>query len=158
MKGHLRLPVELIWYIIAVVAGPLLIGLEFLVGAAAIRLSGYRVQGLKVNNKWVKISNSGFALTIVLAILEELMYRQLWGVILIGNLRLPIWGFLLISSSAYGFNHIYFGLVTFLQKVVSGVVFALLYVYSGGAILIPIIAHTLQNVIVLFLGRYRGNE
>lgn len=151
--GQINLDIEPLWLIIAVGISPLLIGLEFLVGAGALKLSGVRIGGWAVNSNWVKISGLGFALTLVLAILEELLFRQLWSVVLVNNLGLAVWGYILISSLAYGFNHLYYGLTTFLQKVVTGVVLALLFWYSGGAILIPIIAHTLQNTIILVWGR-----
>lgn len=158
LQGQLSLPSGNHWYIVAAILAPLLIGVEFLVGAAALKLSGVRIGGLTVNRNWVKISNLGFFLTIALAVIEELLYRQLWSVILLDNFGLPVWGFLLISSCAYGFNHLYYGFVTFLQKVVSGVFLTLLFVFSGKAILMPIIAHTLQNAIILIWGRCRENE
>ncbi|HBI56279.1 MAG TPA: hypothetical protein DG577_06745 [Firmicutes bacterium] len=158
IKGQLRLFPDLHWAIIAILISPLLVGLEILVGAVTLRLSGIRILGWAVNSTWIKISGIGFVLTIVMAICEEFLYRQLWSVIMIANLGLPIWGYILISSLAYGFNHLYYGLATFIQKVVTGIVLALLFLASGGIILVPLIAHTLQNAIVLIWGRCKKNE
>lgn len=147
------LALETTWLIIAIASAPLLIALELLVGAGIMKLSGVPIGGWAVNSNWVKVSGVGFLLTLALAILEELLFRQLWSGILIVNLGLPIWGYIVISSVAYGFNHLYYGLSTFLQKVSTGTILALLFWYSGGVILIPIIAHTLQNAIILIWGR-----
>lgn len=153
--GKLNTSFELPWLIVAVVLAPLLIGLELLIGAVVMKFFGVAIIGWGVSTNWVKVSGIVFALTLVLAILEELLFRQLWGVILVGNLGLPIWGYVLISSVVYGFNHLYYGLTTFVQKIATGVILALLFWYSGGAILMPIIVHTLQNAIILVWGRCR---
>lgn len=141
------------WLTAAIVAAPLLIGLEILVGAGVMKLSGVSVGGWGVNANWARVSGLGFLLTLGLAILEELIFRQLWFIILVVNLGLPVWGFILISSVAYGFNHLYYGLSTFLQKMSTGIILALLFWYSGGVIFFPAITHTLQNAIILILGR-----
>ncbi|MGI6363123.1 MAG: type II CAAX prenyl endopeptidase Rce1 family protein [Bacillota bacterium] len=150
-----NLALDATWLLLALAIAPLLLGLEFLVGAVILKLSGVGIGGWGVNPNWVKVSWVGFLLALALAILEELLFRQLWGVILITNLGLPAWGYIAISAVAYGFNHLYYGLSTFLQKVSTGLFLALVYWLSGGLILIPIAAHVLQNAIILIWGRSR---
>ncbi len=152
--GAINLSIDLPWLLIALALAPLLIGMELVVGAVVMKLSGLGIKGWGVNANWVKVSGVAFAFTLALAVLEELLFRQLWSVILVTNIGLPFWGFVLISSVAYGFNHLYYGLTTFLQKVATGVILAMLFWYSGG-IIMPIIAHTLQNAIILIWGRCR---
>lgn len=146
------LPSSYIWFFLAVAAAPLLIILEYIVGAILLVAKRIRASGLAVNANWTRLSKAGCIFTILLAIVEELIYRQLWSVIILDNLGLHVAGFILISSFVYGFNHLYYGFSTFLQKAVSGVILSLLYLLSGRSILIPLVAHSLQNAVILLMG------
>ncbi len=149
---------KIIWYIIAIAAAPILIGVEFIVGGMILKASGTKVKGISVNATWTKMSVVGCVLTFLLAIIEEIIYRQLWSAAILDNLGWSIIAFVILSSVVYGFNHLYYGFTTFLQKTISGIIFAIIFLLSGGSVIVPIIAHTLQNIIILLMGRCKKNE
>ena len=149
---------EVTWYAIAVIAAPVLIGVEFIVGGILLKASGTKVKGISVNSSWKKISAAGWIATLLLAILEELIYRQLWSVAILEHLGWGVTAFVVLSAIVYGFNHLYYGFATFLEKTISGVGYAGLFLLSGGCVVIPILAHALQNIMILVIGRGRKNE
>ncbi len=155
--GKVFITSEIIWYLIAIVSAPVLIVVELAVGGIILRLSKIKVKGISINANWSKMSAVGCVLTVLLAIIEEFIYRQLWSTVIIDNLS---WGtivFVFTSSVVYGLNHLYYGFSTFLQKTVSGILFAVMFLLSGGCILVPLIAHSLQNIIILIMGRCKKN-
>lgn len=88
-------------------------------------------------------------LSIVLAAAaEELVFRQ----IIIGGICTELgWGLLagvIVSSTLYGMNHVYFGPFSVIQKCSSGLVYSMLFVAGGQRILLPILCHILQNIIL----------
>lgn len=155
--GNIILTAAPLWYITAALAAPLLIAVEFGVGGILLRASGIKVKGISVNASWKKLSAAGWVLTLLLAVIEELIYRQLWSVAILEHLG---WGtavFVALSALCYGFNHLYYGFSTFLQKTLSGTAYAALFLLSGGCILVPVLAHALQNLIILMMGRRQKN-
>lgn len=146
---------DIVWYIISIVAAPVLIIMEFTIGAVILRMSGKKVKGISVNGNWKEINVVGCISTILLAIIEELIYRQLWSVIMLDILQWNVFLYIILSSVIYGFNHLYYGFTTFLQKTISGVLLTVIFLQSGRCIIIPIIIHLLQNSIVLLIGRYK---
>ncbi|WP_198527700.1 CPBP family intramembrane glutamic endopeptidase [Ruminiclostridium josui] len=148
---------EFIWYIMAIISAPVLIAIELAVGGIMLRLLKIKVKGISINANWSRISVFGCILTVLLAIIEELIYRQLWSTVIIDNLNWGIGAFVFISSVVYGLNHLYYGFTTFLQKTISGIIFAVIFLLSGGCILVPLIAHSLQNIIILIMGRCKKN-
>ncbi len=157
MRGKIVITPEIIWYLIAIVSAPALIAIELAVGGIMLRLSKIKVKGISINANWSRISAVGCILTVLLAIIEELIYRQLWSTVIIDNLNWGTGVFVFISSVVYGLNHLYYGFTTFLQKTISGIIFAVLFLLSGGCILVPLIAHSLQNIIILIMGRCKKN-
>jgi len=63
---------------------------------------------------------------------------------------------LAVSAAAAGYaaGHLYFGGLTVVQKLVSGVMFGALFVATG-TIVVAIIAHLSLNIVVLGLARAR---
>ncbi len=157
MRGKIVITSEIIWYLIAIVSAPALIAIELAVGGIMLRLSKIKVKGISINANWSRISVVGCILTVLLAIIEELIYRQLWSTVIIDNLNWGTGVFVFISSVVYGLNHLYYGFTTFLQKTISGIIFAVIFLLSGGCILVPLIAHSLQNIIILIMGRCKKN-
>ncbi len=146
------------WYIIGIATAPLLIAVEFIVGGVMLKASKIKIKGISVNSNWTKISGIGAFLTILYAITEEFIFRHLWSVVILDNLGWDIIVFIILSSVVYGFNHLYYGFTTFLQKTVSGIFLAVIFLLSGRNIIISITAHSLQNIIILIMGRYRLGE
>ncbi|WP_024833888.1 CPBP family intramembrane glutamic endopeptidase [Ruminiclostridium josui] len=157
MHGKIVIMSEFIWYIMAIISAPVLIAIELAVGGIMLRLLKIKVKGISINANWSRISVFGCILTVLLAIIEELIYRQLWSTVIIDNLNWGIGAFVFISSVVYGLNHLYYGFTTFLQKTISGIIFAVIFLLSGGCILVPLIAHSLQNIIILIMGRCKKN-
>lgn len=149
----LRLAVKPLWFLAAAAAGLAFIGIEYLAGAALLRASGVKARGISINAGWKKASAAGFILTLIAAVFEELIFRQLWGVVILTELGMsPVW-FIVLSSIAYGVNHLYYGFHTFIQKTLTGALLSLLFLAGGRAVIIPITAHLVQNAAVLLMGR-----
>lgn len=102
----------------------------------------------------------------VFVILEELVFRTAVINILFG-LEFPTVAIVVIAISVFALNHVQWGLFALIQKMFSGCVFVLLYLLFDYNILIPVIAHCVQNYTLLWLrkperlkilGRRRKNE
>lgn len=102
----------------------------------------------------------------VFVILEELVFRTAVINILFG-LEFPTVAIVVIAISVFTLNHVQWGLFALIQKMFSGCVFVLLYLLFDYNILIPVIAHCVQNYTLLWLrkperleilGRRRKNE
>jgi len=65
---------------------------------------------------------------------------------------------LLVCPIVFAINHISFGVFAIPQKIVSGLIFTLIYILAGYSILIPTIAHVTQNLLLLFASRVRVGE
>lgn len=144
------------WVVVSMITPIILIFGEYLIGMLAMILEGKKVKGFSIITSWKNISIIGFCSTLLLAVFEELMYREIWANILIHNLGLNEWLFVIISSCFYAMNHIYFGYKIYIQKFFAGCVFSILYLVSGYCILVPLTAHFIQNLIILSIGRSKG--
>ena len=85
----------------------------------------------------------------VVAACEELIFRRIGIDLLVSNLAWPVWAAIAITSVFYGLNHLYFGWLTVSQKILTGAVYGALYVISGHALLVPLVAHVVHNIVVL---------
>jgi membrane protease YdiL (CAAX protease family) len=116
--------------------------------------SGKFTRNIKPPSSYVeKFSVFNLLLIILAAGLEELVFRQIF----IRELfyQFENYGIILglgISTLFYALNHIYFGRFSIVQKIVSGLVFGLLFIISSFNILIPVIAHCTQNVSLYIFG------
>lgn len=157
-------PVEFIsgksiwWYGVAILSGGFIIALEFGVGKSVMALEGKKTKGISLNASYKDVSMLTCVLTLLLAICEEVIFRWVWGAVLLHQLGVPVWGFVLLSAFFYAINHLYYGMETFIQKLVTGILFTLLFYLSGNHILIPMLAHIMQNLILLIAGRSRKSE
>ena len=77
---------------------------------------------------------------------EELILRQALFSLFFMGMKLHLWLVIVLCTVIYALNHIYFGLQALPQKIVSGLIYVCLYYYSGMAILVPILAHSVQNL------------
>jgi membrane protease YdiL (CAAX protease family) len=141
-----------VYYLYAVLAAPALIATEYAAGWLILRARGIRATGMTVNQDWQRPSGAVILFTLLVALMEEIVFRGLWRIVFLDNLGVTVMLFVGISALIYGCNHLYYGPVTVLQKTISGAGYGILFVLSGFNLLIPITAHLLQNILILFMG------
>lgn len=143
------------FYLIALVFVPVCLLLEYILNLLTIYFStGKLYKGITLHSAWKpQLSTVYLSLLTLIAVGEELIYRQVWFALLAGTFHLPAIVIILVTSLFYGLNHLYFGLNSVLAKFISGCVYGGLYVISGYSILVPIITHVLQNLILIFMTR-----
>ncbi|MGC4020285.1 MAG: CPBP family intramembrane metalloprotease [Muricomes sp.] len=150
------------WMIIGAVTGILIIFVEL--GMAQLKAKkefGSFTRIIKPPKSYVEAFHIVNVILIILAAgFEEMLFRQ----ILIRELYLGLNDYglyigIVMSSLLYAINHIYFSTFAVMQKLVSGLVFSMLFVFSGFNLGIPIIAHCVQNVTLYLFGAYtHGKE
>lgn len=142
---------QLGWYLGALLAGLLCIALEFLVGALLLWAKDGRFpKGFAVHPSYTPGANVVEILLVAFLVLgEELILRQAFFAILLGGLGLAPWAAIALSALIYGLNHIFFGWSAVPQKVASGALYASLYYLAGMSILVPVIAHLVQNMALI---------
>lgn len=149
---NIVLPKQVYWYILALVAVPITILLEYIVGYFLIKLSGRTPKGFSINSYWKKSSLNIIVFTVAGGLCEEVIFRQIWFSIFESSFVLPIFLVIIITAMVYALNHLYFGLFTIIQKFFAGLVYGLLFFISGGSLLIPLIAHGVQNLLISSIG------
>jgi len=131
------------------VVAPLLIVLELGIGALITKIQGKKIQKFTVDESigkeklWIKVS------VLLIAVLEELLFRWCAHFITFSCMKWHIAGFLVFTAVIYAINHIHEGIVTVVQKLVTGLVLGTLFLFSGCQILVPIIAHVVENIILI---------
>lgn len=151
-KFYINIDNNYYWYIIAVIFVPLTIILEIIVGYIVIGVSDKTLPKFKISLAFTKTNINVIILSVFIGIFEEVVYRQLWFNILFKDFKLHIVGVFIITSFVYALNHIFLGKQVFFQKILAGVVYGGLFYFSGFNILIPIIAHCLENIVILLKG------
>lgn len=151
-KFYINIDNNYYWYIIAVIFVPLTIILEIIVGYIVIGISDKTLPKFKISLAFTKTNINVIILSVFIGIFEEVVYRQLWFNILFKDFKLHIVGVFIITSFVYALNHIFLGKQVFFQKILAGVVYGGLLYFSGFNILIPIIAHCLENIVILLKG------
>lgn len=142
-----KLPKDKIWYLIALVAVPITISIEILIGIIFVKLKGKKVKKISFWAKGEIANNKFIFITIVVGLLEEIIFRKTWFSILLGGFSINIYVVLAITSIAYGLNHLFMGRIIIVQKIVAGIIYGSLYILSG-SLLIPILTHCIENFIV----------
>jgi membrane protease YdiL (CAAX protease family) len=141
--GWNAMPDGTAWYLIAVGAGLIAPLTEYLTGAVAQR----RFSRMALHDR----SGTGLLATaaaLVAAAAEEVIFRGV-ALSLLDGLA-GVWVAVAVTSVCYGLNHLYFGKITVWQKTLTGVGFGVLFVLSG-SLLVPLIAHAVQNLVVLLV-------
>ncbi|MGJ0907897.1 CPBP family intramembrane glutamic endopeptidase [Clostridium botulinum] len=151
-KFYINIDNNYYWYIIAVIFVPLTIILQIIVGYIVIGVSDKTLPKLKISLAFTKTNINVIILSVFIGIFEEVVYRQLWFNILFKDFKLYIVVVFIITSVVYALNHIFLGKQVFFQKILAGVVYGGLFYFSGFNILIPIIAHCLENTVILLKG------
>ena len=100
----------------------------------------------------------GIVLFAAIAVTEKLIFRLVWINILTMIFGFSIIAGVLFSVIIYALNHMYYGINTVVQKLISGTVYFLLFVMSGGMILAPILCHMTQNIIVVGIGELQNGN
>jgi membrane protease YdiL (CAAX protease family) len=140
----------------AVLLAPLALLIEYGIHALALyRASGSFPRGLALQGFWRRrFSPIDHLLIGTVAIGEEILYRGIWFSVLL-SFGLPTLAALLLSSLAYGLNHLSFGSRSVMSKTVTGMLYCALYIVGGQSLWLPIISHVLQNILLLALAKER---
>lgn len=149
MRWELSSPVDWRWYAAAVAFGCLAPVLEWAAGAALLAIRHRRLAGIALHrlagggSVWVVLAAVGAAAA------EEVLFRGVGLHLLETALGWPAVAALAVTAVVYGLNHLYFGAMTVGQKTITGAGFGLLYLLGGHNVLVPLVAHAVQNVVVL---------
>ncbi len=147
--GVLRLP-AIAWYGDGILFGLGAPGIEVGLGALWARLRGSRVARIALHQQ-ASVTALGVIAAVVTAIAEEVLFRGVGLHLLETVLHWPALAAVAMSALVYGLNHLWFGGLTVAQKVVSGLGFGALYDLSGHSLLVPLLAHVVQNLLVLLV-------
>lgn len=165
-----RIRLDVLGIMTATVLGIVCICIEYLAGVLlTLFFTRQRVFKLSVHSVYSDTQKADMWDVVfigVFVILEELVFRTAVINILFG-LEFPTVAIVVIAISVFALNHVQWGLFALIQKMFSGCVFVLLYLLFDYNILIPVIAHCVQNYTLLWLrkperleilGRRRKNE
>ena len=138
----------------AIMLAPLGIVIEYIIGYLFVCISTRNRCNvtISIHPLWKNVSYSLLIFSTIIVIFEEIIFRQLWFVALESFITSPVL-IVLISSVVYGSNHAIFGIQALYQKTVCGLIYGLLYYYSGYSILVPILMHSCQNIMLGVVGR-----
>jgi len=143
-NGVLR-PPSLLW--LAVGAGIGCAAPAFEIGLGAVWARGRRVRiGLHD-----KATSLGLLAVVVTGVAEEVIFRGVGVHLLETVLHWPALAAIAVTAVVYGGNHLWFGGLTVLQKTGTGLLFGALYDLSGHSLAVPLLAHVLQNLVVLLV-------
>jgi hypothetical protein len=139
----------------AVLLAPVALLAEFAMhGLAEYRNSGRFPRAFCIHGLWGTTSSpSAYALTGMVVLGEEIVYRLIWIDLLRGPFGLSAAAAVGASSLAYGLNHLAFGATSVASKAITGLGYGLLYLLGGGSVWPPIVAHGLQNLLLFRLAR-----
>ncbi|WDV46633.1 CPBP family intramembrane metalloprotease [Clostridiaceae bacterium M8S5] len=143
----LRLPISNRWFVVAILLVPIVILVEILTVTIIHLIRGNVKIKLEFNGLGASAISSKISVVLI-GVLEEIMYRQVWLAILIGVFNIHIALAIILSSLFYALNHISISRYVFIQKIIAGSIYSALYIASG-TVLIPIITHGLQNAIII---------
>lgn len=146
------------WIPIAIGMAPVNILLEIGEGYILQIAKGNRPSQISFNSKTTDGGISGIVYFAVIAVTEELIFRLVWINILTMIFGFSIIAGVLFSVIIYALNHMYYGINTVIQKLISGTVYSLLLVMSGGMILAPILCHMTQNIVIVGIGELRDGS
>lgn len=135
------------------VLGPLLILTEFAVGALCTKLQKKKISSFTVSEQIGREKTWNKAAVMIVAVMEELLFRDLGYFMTVEKMGWSVALFLLFTSFLYAINHLHEGLTVSLQKLASGFVFGLSFVLTGSLMLVPIIAHVTENIIIMIWSR-----
>lgn len=139
------------WLSVAVAVGALAPGAEIALGVLAAKAQRARVSRIALHRRTSAASAVAVVGAALVAVAEEVLFRGIGQHLLDVVLGWPAVLAIGLAAVLYGFNHLYFGWLTVGQKVLTGAVFGSLYVLAGQSVLVPVVAHVVQNVVVLVI-------
>jgi uncharacterized protein len=155
-----HLPASWLFFLLAPIIGIVCILIEYLVGILLLFLQTRKlVTRVKVHSIYSAVSRLAVKDTlsiVALVIGEELILRQFLYNLLSADFAMKLWIVILICTLAYAMNHLSLGIASVISKLPSGLLYVLLYYFSGLSIGIVIIAHATQNLTLLALSRRRA--
>lgn len=137
------------WLAVAVAAGVAAPAWEIGAAAGVAWARGRRIGPVRMHERWPGGTATALATAVVVAVAEEIIFRGVGITLLVHALGSPVVVAVALTAAVYALNHLYFGWLTVGQKLLTGGVFGALYVLSGESLLVPLLAHVLQNVVVL---------
>lgn len=147
--GLTRPPESWWWLLPAVAAGLAAPVLELAATYAAARVRGRRVSGVRLHQGWTARGGLALVGALVAGVAEEAIFRGVGLYLLVHPLAVPVVAAVAVTAVGYGLNHLYFGWSTVAQKTLTGVLYGVLFVVSGYSLLVPAVAHLVQNLVVL---------
>ncbi|MEV0397578.1 CPBP family intramembrane glutamic endopeptidase [Polymorphospora rubra] len=139
-----------LWYAVAVVLGLAAPFLEYLLGAGVLLARRQRVGGIGVHER-VGLGPLRVLAALGIAVAEEILFRSVALGLLLDPFGLLSPLAIGLTALVYGLNHLYYGWLTVAQKTLTGLWLGALFVLSGHSLLVPLIAHVVQNLVVLVL-------
>lgn len=139
------------WYAVAVAAGLAAPAWEVGIGVAGAAVRRRRVGRVGLHERWPGGTAAGVATAVTVAAAEEVLFRGVGLSLLADGLHAPAALAVGVTAVVYALNHLWFGWQTVGQKLLTGVLFGLLYVAAGYSLVVPLLAHVVQNVAVLVL-------
>lgn len=136
------------WYAVAVAAGLAAPAWEVAVGFAVALARRRRPARVVRHAGWGDGGALAVAAAVVVGFAEEVIFRGVGLSLVVDELGAPVVVAVALTALAYGFNHLYFGWLTVAQKCLTGVAFGMLFVASGHSLLVPVVAHVVQNLAV----------
>ena len=141
----------------AVLLVPVALLIESLVHAVAVwRATGTFPRRIELHALWQnRLSMLDHVLLVLIAVGEEVFFRLIWlgGMIAAG---VPPWAALAVSSVAYGVNHLFAGGASAVAKSATGALYGALYLLGGQSLVLPVVAHVLQNAALFAVTRERA--
>jgi membrane protease YdiL (CAAX protease family) len=147
-----------VWmFAVAILLVPVALTIEYAIHSfPAYRATGQFFRGIVIQSPWPgTLSLPDHLLLATIAVGEEVFFRMIWlGALLALGFPAPL--AIVISSLAYGLNHLMFGGISVASKTVTGCIYGSLFLLGGQSIWLPIVTHVLQNL-TLFLVAGRRN-
>ena len=152
---------SLLGLLFAVVCGVFCILIEYIVGVLLTYLSTkrwiFKISVHSVYGNTNKIDIWDILSVGTFVILEELIFRS--AIInVLSEFELSMVLIAIVAIAVFALNHVHWGLFVFVQKLFSGAVFVLLYMTFSNNIIVPVVAHLVQNFALLWLSRRIKNE
>ncbi|QSB06865.1 CPBP family intramembrane glutamic endopeptidase [Natronoglycomyces albus] len=149
LSGDLWMPSAGYWFALAVALGCVVIAVEIGVGALWAKAQRRPVKAVALHGRFADRSAVAVVAVALVAVAEEIIFRGIAIWLLAERLGWLVPAAIVLTAVVYGLNHTYYGWLTVTQKIVTGVFYGVLYVLSGYALLVVVLAHVVQNVAVL---------
>lgn len=130
----------------AVLLVPVAIAMEYVIHAIPlVRATGRWPTRIGLSGPWGgRRTALDHLLLAGVAVGEEIFFRAIWlGTLVALGVAAPL--ALVLSSLAYGLNHLFAGTTSVVSKSATGLLYGLLYLAGGQSVVLPVIAHVLQN-------------